>query len=234
MNGLIPGGGPVATMTSREIAELTGKEHKHVLRDARAMLGELGLAEQGYAQNWTDPQNNQTYPMLALPKDLTITLVSGYSVVMRHRIVTRWQELEADAADPVKVLNDPSKLRRVLLGYTEKVLALEHQVKELAPKAEALDLISAGGEALTLTQVAKLLGVKLEKLTAYLHAQGWIYRQNDSWVAYQQHIQNGRLLYKEARYTDQKTGQECHRPYCHVLPKGLALLARHFGAKEAA
>lgn len=33
--------------------------------------------------------------MFNLPEDLTITLLSCYSVVMRHRIVTRWQELEA-------------------------------------------------------------------------------------------------------------------------------------------
>lgn len=32
--------------------------------------------------------------MFNLPKDLTLTLVSGYNVQMRHRIITRWLELE--------------------------------------------------------------------------------------------------------------------------------------------
>lgn len=34
----------IKTMTSREIAELTGKAHKNVLADIRELLGALGLA----------------------------------------------------------------------------------------------------------------------------------------------------------------------------------------------
>lgn len=35
----------LTTMTSREVAELTGKEHKNVLADVRKMLAEIGSAE---------------------------------------------------------------------------------------------------------------------------------------------------------------------------------------------
>ncbi len=85
-------GGP--TMSSREIAELTGKEHKHVLFDIRKMLEELGFGEPGFRRSYISAQNKHM-PEFRLPKDLTITLVSGYSIAMRHRIVTRWMELEA-------------------------------------------------------------------------------------------------------------------------------------------
>ena len=87
-------------MTSREIADLTGKEHRNVMRDARKMLAELhgegGLLS--FEHTHVDPQNGQEYPALRLPKREMLILVSGYSVVMRARIIDRWQELEAAPA----------------------------------------------------------------------------------------------------------------------------------------
>lgn len=80
-------------MSSREIAELTGKQHKDVLYDIRSMLEQLGLTSADFSAYLPDAYGRRQ-PAFVLPKDLTITLVSGYNVTMRHRIVTRWQELE--------------------------------------------------------------------------------------------------------------------------------------------
>jgi anti-repressor protein len=82
-------------MTSREIADLTGKQHKHVLEDARNMLEQLGIHSAGFSAQYKD-STGRALPMFTLPKDLTITLVSGYSAPLRHRIVTRWAELERE------------------------------------------------------------------------------------------------------------------------------------------
>lgn len=37
------------TMSSREIAELTGKEHKHVRRDIMSMLDDLKISDEGWS-----------------------------------------------------------------------------------------------------------------------------------------------------------------------------------------
>lgn len=108
--------GEPLTMTSREIAELTGKEHRNVMRDIRAMLvelyGEGGVL--GFEHTLVNPQNGQSYPIFRLPKRETYILVAGYKVKMRAAIIDRWQQLEdtqkasvaVAVASPVSVLAD--------------------------------------------------------------------------------------------------------------------------------
>lgn len=87
------------TMSSREIAELTGKRHGDVIRDIRVMLDALA-GDDAVLRHVYEERDARGYTVLInLPKDLVITLVSGYSVQMRHRIVTRWLELETAVHD---------------------------------------------------------------------------------------------------------------------------------------
>ena len=121
MNALIASNHPM-TMSSIEIAELTGKRHPDVMRDIRTQLGKLlGLGLSKFAHTQVNEQNGQPYPVYLLPKRETLILVSGYSVELRARIIDRWQELEAreQPAPPVN-LSDARSLRAALLGYTEK------------------------------------------------------------------------------------------------------------------
>jgi Rha family phage regulatory protein len=110
----ITAAGPAeATMSTREIAELTGKEHRNVLRDTRAMLYELEEVQGGrlsFEQSYLNEQN-RLMPEFLLPKRETLILVSGYSVELRARIIDRWQELEKAQAAPQVSLSDPAALR---------------------------------------------------------------------------------------------------------------------------
>lgn len=119
-------------------------------------------------------------------------------------------------------LSDPAVLTALLLEHAGKRIEAEKRADEaegkvayLAPKAEALDRISAGTKSITFTEAAEILGVKRADMTSRMHAQGWVYRQNGSWVAYQQHIKNSRLEYKEGKYTDDDD-LPARRPYCHL------------------
>lgn len=88
------------TMTSREIAELTGKNHADVLRDIRNMLEVLKKDASIFAGIYHDAYGREK-PCFNLPKRETLILVSGYSTELRARIIDRWQELEAAVNNPV-------------------------------------------------------------------------------------------------------------------------------------
>ncbi|KAA0943265.1 transcriptional regulator [Pseudomonas sp. ANT_H14] len=94
------------TMTTIEIAELTGKAHKNVLADARKVIEITRLKSQpcsnndqplGYSEATYRDGRNAERPMLVLDKHLTFTLITGYDTGLRHTVVGRWIELEAQA-----------------------------------------------------------------------------------------------------------------------------------------
>lgn len=118
------------TMSSREIAELSGKRHDNVMRDIRDMLAEL--ANQGELSvlkieetPYVNEQNGQVYTEFHLDKELTITLVAGYSTILRRRIVSRWMELESAPADP-----------RELTRLELLQIAMDSEQKRLTAEAE--------------------------------------------------------------------------------------------------
>jgi phage regulator Rha-like protein len=91
------------TMSSREIAKLTGKQHNNVCRDIVKMLEGLGEHALKFEHMYSATiGNGGTRPAreFLLPKRETLILVSGYNVQMRARIIDRWQELEQQVAAP--------------------------------------------------------------------------------------------------------------------------------------
>ena len=107
----------VNSMTSLEIAELTGKQHKHVLTDIRNMLIELRKCRSKFGLTYLDAQGKER-PLFKLPKNLTLTLASGYNIKMRHAIISRWEELE----------------RTVEVGNFSTQIQLDHDARSLSLK----------------------------------------------------------------------------------------------------
>ena len=92
---LILGGDQTQTMTSKEIAELTGKLHSNVMVDIRNLVGEFrNEAELVFQLSDYKDSTGRTLPMYILTKKETLLLVSGYSAVLRLKIINRWEQLE--------------------------------------------------------------------------------------------------------------------------------------------
>lgn len=105
----------VQTMTSREIADLTGKQHDNVRRDIKNMGEELSL---NFEEKVLPSSGGRPSVAYVLNKEETLILVSGYSIKMRAAIIKRWQELED---------NQP----KVLPGNFAQALRLAADLQEL-------------------------------------------------------------------------------------------------------
>jgi len=119
---------PNKTMSSLEIAELTGKRHDHVMTDISKMLNELNLN----APDFSGTQkygNNNTREIFNLDEELSLTLVSGYNVKMRNAIIKRWHELEVNE----KPLSLEEMTLRVIEGQQNKILQLENKIEADKP-----------------------------------------------------------------------------------------------------
>lgn len=155
-------------MSSREIANLTEKRHSDVLRDIRRMLGDLsdetpnanlrsGYKEQTYA----DAQGQQRAEFL-LNFELTMTLIAGYNVVLRNRIIKRWQELELQ------------QQQIQLAKQNNQILALENKLQDAQIKARQFDELVAQAGFLNFRKVAKELELNERHLKTWLIQNDWI------------------------------------------------------------
>lgn len=89
------------TMSSREIAELTGKQHGHVMRDIKTLIKQGAINQSNFGlADYTDAKGEKR-PMYLLDFDATMTLVTGYNAVLRAKVIKRWRELEEGTAKPI-------------------------------------------------------------------------------------------------------------------------------------
>ncbi|UJW25276.1 MULTISPECIES: Rha family transcriptional regulator [Pseudomonas] len=213
-------------MSTREIAQLTGKSHDNVLRDARRLVAEGVLKSE--ETPYTHPQNGQSYPEFLLSQRDTLVLVSGYNAQLRARIIDRWQELESRILGQVQIPQTFAEALRLAADQAEQNLQLQQVIQKQAPKVAAIQRLAAACGAICITDAAKQLQVAPSKLFDWLEQNRWIFRRKGSrrWIAYQPRITSGLMKHKvTALKPDPETGIERAAFDPLVTPKGLARLA---------
>lgn len=157
----------IKTMSSREIAELTGKQHGHVVRDIE-LLNET-LIEESLSiigESFYTADNGQVYREFLLTQAQTIDLMTGYNRNLRVRINRRWQELEQRVAAPVFQI--PQTLGEALQLAADQAKKLELA----APKVAHYDKVVDRHTLLTATQVGQKIGLSAIMLNRVLDEIG--------------------------------------------------------------
>lgn len=144
----------VKTMSSREIAELTNKDHKNVVRDIKNMMDQLSMDALTFERNYTD-QLNRSQKEYLLDQKSTLCLVSGYSAPLRMAIIKRWSELEQSVG-----LSLPQTFAEALQLAADQAKQLELA----APKVDFYDRVADVGNLMTASVVGKKIGMSAQVL----------------------------------------------------------------------
>ncbi|MEE5088421.1 phage antirepressor KilAC domain-containing protein [Pseudomonas alliivorans] len=184
------------TMSSREIAELTDKAHKNVLADIRAMFADLEIDSADYSAQYQD-STGRWLPCFNLDRELTDTLLTGYSAKMRRAVVHRWHELEgARAVGTLPDFTNPAAAARAWAEQFEMHQAANQALAIAAPKAEFVDKYVESTGLKGFRQTAKLLGANEARFREFLLDRRIMYRMGGEWQAYQNHVDAGRFQVK--------------------------------------
>ncbi|MBR4242744.1 MAG: Rha family transcriptional regulator [Bacteroidaceae bacterium] len=161
------------TMTSLEIAELTGKQHFHVMEAIRKMepawtkvcKSNFRLTSRTIVQ---PNGGTREVPCYNLTKTECLYIATKFNDEARAKLVLRWQELE---------LQEQQRQQQLCLPEPKKILALADEII-----GEELRMLNEPAEdTLTATQVAKTFNMTTYDFNAVLRDMGIQYRRDGRW-----------------------------------------------------
>ena len=146
-------------MSSVAIAQVTGKSHKNIMRDIRALL-EQGVNGLNFAPvEYTDAKGEKR-PCYQLTRKGCLILASGYNALLREKIIDRLEELELARQKTL-----PSEAFSAL---EERVRVLEASVRGLRPSGDvgcrAVRIVRYNERAIVVLGDTRCLRERMRKL----------------------------------------------------------------------
>ena len=206
MSELIQFGESKQTMSSLEIAKLTGKPHNDVMKAIRAMEPSWEKVSQGKfslsSRKVEQPNGGiREYPCYELTKTECLYVATKFNDEARAKMVLRWEELEQKQRAQMLQLPDFTDPAEAAMAWAKeykekKVLAIENKKleeeniqlaaenQELKHDKNYLDLIMRSKALLTISQIAQDYGMSGKALNKQLAQMGIQYSINGQWILY--------------------------------------------------
>ena len=208
------------TMSSLEIAKLTGKPHNDVMKAIRAMEPAWEKISQGkfsLSSRLVEQPNGgmREYPCYELTKRECLYVATKFNDEARAKLIIRWEELEKQARSTMIALpnfEDPAEAAMAWAKeYREKkTLTIENQtlhkeivrlekdnsclaaeVQVLSDDKNYLDLIMRSRSLMTVTQIAQDYGMSAKAMNKILADMGIQYKNNGQWILYSRYKDGG-------------------------------------------
>lgn len=183
-----------ALTNSLLVAEKFGKEHQHILRDIRNLIGGMSnFGETPYFAEATyiHEQNGQEYPMYVMNRDGFTLLAMGFTgekaLKFKLDYIAAFNKMEATIKNGgYKV---PGSFREALLLAAEQQARIEEQQKMIEanrPKVLFADAVETSKRSCLIGELAKILkqnGVEIgaNRLFKWLRENGYLCRHGESY-----------------------------------------------------
>ena len=164
----------ILTMSSREIAEITHKEHKNVLRVIRDLIEQNLVAQ---IEPLKFEYRNQWFDYYELNKRDTF-VVARLSPEFTAAVVDRWQALE-NRQKPTALI--PQSFSEALMLAAQ----LQAEKERNAPKVAFVDHYVEVGTSKSFRETAKILKIPERALVNRLVEDKYLYRQSGVLLPYQ-------------------------------------------------
>lgn len=194
------------TMTSLEIADVTGRNHKDVMRSIREME-EAWVKVNGrkFALVEYKDAKGEMRPCYSLSKTECLYIATKFNDEARAKLILRWEELETKEVSLIKVPATFAEALRLAADQAEKLEAqekmLEASSKEIVelsgtianmqPKVTYVDKILSSKETVTTTQIAQDYGQSAKSFNILLRNFGIQHKVGGQWILYAKYLPNG-------------------------------------------
>lgn len=196
------------TMTSLEIAEVTGMRHADVMRSIRNMeKAWLKVSGRIFAlSSYKQAQPNgghKDVPCFILNRTECLYVATKFNDEARAKLVLRWEELERKEQYQVpqsfaealmlaaKQQEKIEQQQLALESKNEEIIQLSATITEIQPKVSYVDTILSSKETVTTTQIAQDYGLSAKALNVLLRNFGVQHKVGGQWILYSKYLPCG-------------------------------------------
>lgn len=203
-------------MTSLQIAEITGKAHKDIMRAIRNMEPawenvcgrKFALTSREVNQPNGGTRETSCY---SLTKEECLYIATKFNDEARAKLIKRWKELEEQHQKPSLPQNYLEALKSLVKAEEEREqLALENRkqqqeivtiskenmelgnkITEMLPKVSYYDQILKSNATMTITQIAQDYGMSAVRMNKELESMRIQHKVRGQWILYGQFLTGG-------------------------------------------
>lgn len=199
-------------MTSLQIAEITARLHKNVMRAIRNMepAWEKINGRKFELVDYKD-EKGETRPCYSLTKEECLYIATKFNDEARAKLIKRWKELEEQHQKPSLPQNYLEALKSLVKAEEEREqLALENRkqqqeivtiskenmelgnkITEMLPKVSYYDQILKSNATMTITQIAQDYGMSAVRMNKELESMRIQHKVRGQWILYGQFLTGG-------------------------------------------